>query len=59
MSPIDMFSVVTEFGIYVIGYISDGWTREIRCSARSPDEAMMITQNVIGDICCVVYVEKI
>ena len=58
MSPTDLFKVVTSFGNYLVGYIVDGWTKEISIRARSPGEAMVIVQNIIGDICNVTYVER-
>ena len=58
MSPLDLFNTVTEEGSYIVGYLVDGWTREIHLKARSPAEAMMVTQNFIGNICNVTYVER-
>ena len=58
MSPIDMFKVITEKGSYLIGYLVDGWTRELNITARSPSEAMTKTQNAIGSILNVTYVER-
>lgn len=53
----ELFGAVVEKGNYKIGYIDDGWTREFFCEASSPGEAMMITQNMIGNICNVTCVE--
>ena len=53
MSPVELFKAVTEKGSYIIG-----WTKEIQLEARSPDEAMLLTQNRIGNITNVVYVER-
>ena len=58
MSPMEYFNVVTEYSAYAVGYITDGWTKELNIKARSPDEAMMETQNAIGDICNITYVER-
>lgn len=58
MSVIDLFSSVTERGRYRIGYLEDGWTREVVAEAGSPSEAMIVTQNLIGNICGVTYVER-
>ena len=58
MSPIDFFKIVTEKGSYIIGYLVDGWTKEIRLEARSPGEAMIRTQNILGNITSVTYVER-
>lgn len=58
MSPVELFKAVTEKGSYIIGYLVDGWTKEIQLEARSPDEAMLLTQNQIGNITNVVYVER-
>lgn len=58
MSPVDMFSVVTEKGSYAVGYIVDGWTIEIVLQAKAPNELMMKVQNIIGDICSVTFVER-
>lgn len=58
MSPVEMFKIVTEKGSYVIGYILDGWTRTIEIEAKSPGEAMVYTQNILGSICDVTFVER-
>ena len=58
MSIVEIFSAVVERGIYRVGYIDDGWTKEISCEAGSPTEAMMVTQNMLGNICGVTYVER-
>lgn len=58
MFQIDLFNEVTEKGSYIIGYLVDGWTKEICLEAGSPNEAMMITQNILGSICSVTYVER-
>ncbi len=58
MSPVEMFETVTEKGKYVIGYIVDGWTRQLAVEAARPVEAMVKVQNVIGSICAVTYVER-
>ena len=59
MSPVDLFNNVTEKGSYIIGYLVDGWTKEISITARCPSEAMMVTQNIIGEICNVTFIERI
>lgn len=58
MSPVELFNVVTEKGSYIIGYLADGWTKEITVIARSPMEAMMKTQNIIKTIHNVTFVER-
>lgn len=58
MSVLELFSAVTERGRYRIGYLEDGWTKEVIAEAGTPNEAMMVTQNILGDICGVTYVEK-
>lgn len=58
MTIMELFSSVTERGRYRVGYLEDGWTREIECEAGSPTEAMMVTQNMLGNICGVTYVER-
>lgn len=58
MSPLSLFSTVKEKGVYVVGYINDGWTFELSIEASKPTELLILTQNIIGDICNVVYVEK-
>lgn len=58
MLPTDLFKSVTEKGSYIIGYLVDGWTKEIRLEARSPGEAMIRTQNILGNITSVTYVER-
>ena len=55
---VELFSAVVEKGSYRIGYLDDGWTRELTCEASSPGEAMMITQNLLGNIVDVTYVER-
>lgn len=59
MSPVEFFNTVTKKGKYTIGYLNDGWTANIEVVASTPTEAMMATQNAIGDICGVTYVEMI
>lgn len=59
MSIIELFNSVTEKGRYKIGYLEDGWTQEVSAEFGSPTEAMMVTQNLIGNICNVTYVEKL
>ena len=58
MSIMELFSSVTEKGRYRVGYLVDGWTREVFAEFGSPTEAMMITQNLLGNICDVTYVER-
>lgn len=58
MSVLELFSAVTEKGRYKIGYLEDGWTQEFECDVGSPTEAMMVTQNLLGNICGVTYVER-
>lgn len=58
MSPVEMFNAVTEKGSYIVGYLFDGWTREMSIIARSPSEAMMTVQNLLGSICNVTFVER-
>lgn len=58
MSVIELFSSVTEKGRYTVGYLVDGWTKEILVESSSPSEAMMVTQNILGNICDVTYVER-
>ena len=52
------FEEVNERARYRIGYIEDGWTQEFVCTAGTPSEAMMLTQNFLGNILDVTYVEK-
>lgn len=59
MSVVELFNSVTERGRYVVGYLEDGWTQEVFAEFGSPTEAMMVTQNMIGNICGVTYVEKV
>lgn len=59
MSVLELFNSVTEKGRYVIGYLEDGWTKEVFADFSSPSEAMMITQNILGNICGVTYIEKV
>ncbi len=54
----ELFGAVTERGRYRIGYLIDGWTKEISCEAGSPGEAMVSVQNILGNILDVTYVEK-
>lgn len=58
MSPIDMFKVITEKGSYLIGYLCDGWTKELNITARSPREAMIKVQDMIGNIGKVTFIER-
>jgi hypothetical protein len=58
VSVIELFSSVTEKGRYIVGYLVDGWTKEILVESSSPSEAMMVTQNILGNICDVTYVER-
>ena len=59
MSVLEMFAnEITEKGRYKIGYLEDGWTQAFLCEAGTPSEAMMVTQNKIGNICGVTYVER-
>lgn len=58
MSVLELFNVVTESGKYVIGYIEDGWAKEFECDVGSPSEAAMVTQNMLGNILDVTYVER-
>lgn len=58
MSPVEMFNVVTEKGSYIVGYLFDGWTKTMDIIARSPSEAMMETQKILGSICAVTFVER-
>lgn len=58
MSVIELFNAVTEKGKYRICYLEDGWTQELSCEVGSPMEAMMITQNALGSITNVTYVER-
>ena len=58
MSVLELFEVVTKKGRYRVGYIEDGWTQEFICNAGSPSEAMMLTQNFLGNISNVSYIEQ-
>lgn len=58
MTITEIFSIVTERGKYRVGYLMDGWTHEFSCEAGSPAEAMMVTQNFLGNILDVTYVER-
>lgn len=58
MSPANLFQAVTEKGSYVVGYIADGWTRELTLSAKTPRKLMMRVQSAIGDILSVTYIER-
>ena len=58
MSPIELFNAITEKGIYTVGYLVDGWTKEIIIRARCPNEAMIKVQNAIGSICNVTFIER-
>ena len=53
-----LFDAVTEHGFYRIGYIFDGWTMEFNCEVGTPGEAIMVTQNLLGNILDVTYVER-
>lgn len=55
---LELFNEVTEKGRYKVGYLVDGWTKEFNYEFGSPTEAMMITQNILGNICNVTYIEK-
>lgn len=59
MSPVELFTVVIKKGKYTVGYLNDGWTANIEIVAATPTEAMMLTQDKIGGICNVTYVEII
>ncbi len=59
MSPVNLFQCVTEKGSYVVGYLLDGWTKELTIQAKTPAELMMRVQNAIGDISPVTYVEQV
>ena len=50
--------MVTEKSNYVVGYIADGWTRELVLPAKTPRELMMRVQNAIGDILSVTFIER-
>jgi hypothetical protein len=56
---VELFKEVTKRGTYLVGYLVDGWTRELKVEAGSPAEAAIKTQNVLGSICDVTYVELI
>ena len=58
MSITELFNTVTEKGRYRVGYLMDGWTKEISCESGSPGEAMVAVQNILGDILDVTFVEK-
>lgn len=58
MSPVEMFNSVAEKGSYTIGYLCDGWTRELVITARSPMDAMMQVDRILGSISRVTYVES-
>ncbi len=58
MSPVELFKTITEPGYYAVGYLQDGWTREIRIKAKSPETGMFWAQEALGDICSVTYVER-
>lgn len=58
MGTVGLFEVVKEKGNYLISYLTDGWTKEIEVEARSPSEAMMKVQNLLGSICNVTFVER-
>lgn len=58
MPPVNLFDSVTEKGSYTVGYIVDGWTKELVFQAKSPNELMMKTQNELGDISNVTFVER-
>ena len=58
MGTVVLFDVVKEKGNYLIFYLTDGWTQEIEIEARSPHEAMMKVQNVLGSISNVTFVER-
>ena len=55
---LELFDAVTEKGRYKVGYLVDGWTKEVFAEFGSPSEAMMITQNILGNICNVTYIER-
>lgn len=59
MSPANLFQIVTEKGSYLVGYIEDGWAKELVFQAKTPSELMMRVQNMLGFISSVTYVEKI
>lgn len=54
----EVFNAVTAPGLYCVGYIEDGWTKEIEIRASRPQEAACKVQNRLGDICRVTYVER-
>lgn len=58
MSPVEMFCEITERGLYLIGYLMDGGTHQIEIEAKNPSEGMIKTQNLIGNICNVTFVER-
>lgn len=58
MSPIDLFKIVTEKGSYIVGYLVDGWTRELTIQAKCPSEAMIKVQNLLGSICNITFIER-
>ena len=58
VSPVELFKVITEPGIYTVSYLQDGWTREIQIKAKSPENGMFWTQEALGDICSVTFVER-
>lgn len=55
---VSLFDAITEQAHYRIGYLVDGWTMEFECDVGSPTEAMMVTQNLLGNILDVTYVER-
>ena len=59
MSPVDIFkNSVTGKGGYIVGYIYDGWTRELVITARNPMDAMMQVDRILGSLSRVTYVES-
>lgn len=53
-----LFDVITTPGTYTIGYLSDGWTREMTLTVHNRMDAMMQIDRKLGSIAPVTYVEK-
>lgn len=55
--PLELFEDIPP-GRYTVGYLVDGWTKEVTVEGNSPTEILMKTQNALGSICGVTYVEE-
>ena len=58
MSPLELFKTINGNGDYLVSYLCDGWTRQIKITASSARQAMVLVQREIGDIVNVVAGER-